>query len=92
MFVHSIQVERITTVEVEKVVTKEVPVTVEKIVTKEVCVCVANVCTVRRLQAKAPALVRVRGVRVRAHRAGSCSNILSSKILLEYSYSDGRDA
>ena len=29
--------------EVEKVVTKEVPVTVEKIVTKEVCVSVANV-------------------------------------------------
>ena len=43
MFVHSIQVERITTVEVEKVVTKEVPVTVEKIVTKEVCISVANV-------------------------------------------------
>ena len=43
MFVHPIQVERITTVEVEKVVTKEVPVTVEKIVTKEVCISVANV-------------------------------------------------
>ncbi len=28
--------------EVEKVVTKEVPVTVEKIVTKEVCVCMCS--------------------------------------------------
>ena len=28
--------------EVEKVVTKEVPVTVDKIVTKEVCVCMCS--------------------------------------------------
>ena len=62
---------------------------------------------IRRSQAKAPALVRVRCVPGRAQKAGSCSNILSSKrilleylveqdlsskILLEYSYSDGRDA
>ena len=31
--------------EVERVVTKEVPVPVEKIVTKEVCARVANACT-----------------------------------------------